>query len=104
MEIRTGDPSVEGRYVVWKPSASRQISDWCEPSIATWHGGKWHSFDAVHCWTGPLPVVNTKTGEVAEQPRMIVATNAAGALKQLDEMPDLLDPDQSPIVQREYDL
>jgi hypothetical protein len=32
--------------------------EWCEPSIATWHGGRWHSYDPVWGWIGPLPVVH----------------------------------------------
>lgn len=58
LEIQIGDPPVEGRYVVYRPCASRQIREWCEPEIALWHGGKWHAYEPVWGWIGPLPVVH----------------------------------------------
>jgi hypothetical protein len=58
LEIQVGDPPVEGRYVVWTPCAALSAREWCEPSIATWHGGKWHFYDPVWGWIGPLPVVH----------------------------------------------
>lgn len=60
LKISVGDPPKEGRYVVYHPCASHQVREWCEPSIATWHGGRWHSFDPVWAWIGPLPVVHSK--------------------------------------------
>ena len=58
LEIQTGPPPEDGRYVVWTPCAARQAREWCEPSIALWHGGKWHSYDPPWAWVGPLPVVH----------------------------------------------
>ena len=60
MNIQTGLPTVEGRYVIWTPCASPQVRQWCEPSIATWHGGQWHSRELIYGWVGPLPVVHTR--------------------------------------------
>jgi hypothetical protein len=60
LEIQVGDPTEEGRYIVYHPCASLQVREWCEPSIATWHGGRWHSFHPVWGWIGPLPVVHGK--------------------------------------------
>lgn len=57
-EIQTGIPPVDGRYVVWTPCKALSARQWCEPSIATWHGGHWHSFEPVWGWIGPLPVCN----------------------------------------------
>lgn len=56
MEISVGQPSADGRYVAFIQCASRQIPDWCEPIIATWHGGRWHTSEPVYGWIGPLPV------------------------------------------------
>lgn len=53
--ISVGQPPADGRYVVFVRCASRQVSDWCEPQIATWQGGRWHTFDPVYGWIGPLP-------------------------------------------------
>lgn len=58
LEIQVGDPPDEGRYVVYHPCAALQIREWCEPEIATWHGGKWHARYPVWGWIGPLPVVH----------------------------------------------
>ena len=57
MELRTGNPIEEGRYIVFSRCESYQVKAWCEPSIATWHGGKWHFRWTVWGWIGPLPVV-----------------------------------------------
>jgi hypothetical protein len=54
---RTGDPPEDGRYVVFAVCASQQVRDWCEPHIATWHGGRWHFHSPVLGWIGPLPQV-----------------------------------------------
>lgn len=61
LEIQIGDPPEDGRYVVYRPCASRQIREWCEPEIALWHGGRWHSFHPVKGWIGPLPLGNEAT-------------------------------------------
>jgi hypothetical protein len=58
LEIQVGTPPVEGRYVVWTPCKALQIREWCEPSIASFHGGRWHSYEPVWGWIGPLPVVH----------------------------------------------
>lgn len=58
LEISVGDPPENGRYVVWHPCAARQVREWCEPSIATFHNGQWHTFHPVWAWIGPLPVVH----------------------------------------------
>ena len=48
----------EGRYLVWTPCAALQVREWCEPSIATFHNGRWHTYDPPWAWFGPLPVVH----------------------------------------------
>lgn len=58
LEIQVGTPPVDGRYVVWTPCKALQIREWCEPSIASFHGGRWHSYEPVWGWIGPLPVVH----------------------------------------------
>lgn len=58
LEIQTGDPPADGRYVVFTPCRAQQVREWCEPHIATWHGGKWIFYDPVWAWIGPLPVVH----------------------------------------------
>lgn len=58
LEIQIGDPPANGRYVVWMPCKSLQVREWCEPSIATWYDGRWHTYDPVWAWVGPLPVVH----------------------------------------------
>ena len=68
MDIQTGTPPESGRYVVWFPCASLQIREWCEPAIATFHGGRWHTVNEPLAWIGPLPVVHTKTGEISDKP------------------------------------
>lgn len=55
MEISVGQPQIEGRYVVFVQSESRQISDWCEPEFATWQGGRWHHWKPIYGWIGPIP-------------------------------------------------
>lgn len=54
-EICVGPPTLDGRYVVFVQSESRQISDWCEPEFATWQGGHWHTWKSVFGWIGPIP-------------------------------------------------
>jgi hypothetical protein len=58
MDFQVGEPPEDGRYVVWTPCAAEQAREWCEPSIATWQGGRWHTYDFVWAWLGPLPVVH----------------------------------------------
>lgn len=58
LEIQTGRPPEDGRYVVWTPCAALQVREWCEPAIATYQGGRWHTYDPVWAWIGPLPVVH----------------------------------------------
>lgn len=55
-EIQVGQPPVEGRYVVFVQSESRQIADWCEPEFATWQGRSSHNWKPVYGWIGPIPV------------------------------------------------
>lgn len=84
LEIQTGTPPEEGRYVVFTPCAALSAREYCEPSIATWHGGRWHSYDPPWAWIGPLPVVHGN-----DCMRIIVATNAADAIEQLEREYDL---------------
>jgi hypothetical protein len=58
LEIQVGTPPVEGRYVVWTPCRALQVREWCEPSIASFHDGRWHAYEPVWGWIGPLPVVH----------------------------------------------
>jgi hypothetical protein len=58
LEVQVGEPPEPGRYVVYKPCAALQVREWCEPSIASWHDGRWHSYEPVWGWIGPLPVVH----------------------------------------------
>lgn len=58
LEVSVGDPPEPGRYIVYSPCKALQAREWCEPSIATWHGGKWHAYEPVWGWIGPLPVVH----------------------------------------------
>lgn len=56
MEIKTGRPPIDGRYVAFVRCKGGQVSEWFEPIIATWHGGRWHCMSIVYGWIGPLPV------------------------------------------------
>lgn len=56
LEIQTGNPPTDGRYVAFVRCQGRQVADWFEPIIATWHGGRWHCGRMVFGWIGPLPV------------------------------------------------
>lgn len=58
MEISVGQPPADGRYVVFAPCAAPSCREYCEPEIATWHGGKWHYWRPVWGWIGPLPVIH----------------------------------------------
>lgn len=60
MEIRTGNPPVEGRYLVFVRCQGRGVSDWVEPVIDTWHGGRWHGFRKVLGWFGPIPPLTSR--------------------------------------------
>lgn len=54
MNLNTGTPTIEGRYVVYV--RCRPTPEYCEPIIRTWAGGKWHCDQEVYGWIGPLPV------------------------------------------------
>lgn len=55
MEIRTGKPPADGRYVAFVRCQGHVAGDWVEPIISNWHGGKWHCFRPVLGWSGPIP-------------------------------------------------
>lgn len=64
MNLQTGKPVHEGRYVVYVPG----LLGWLEPQIVTWTKGAWRHYhstqeypDEVICWAGPLPVLNRPT-------------------------------------------
>lgn len=61
MKIETGEPVMDGLYVVFVPAVVR---DWLEPHIVMRNSGEWtHRWhtekykDEVCCWSGPLPVM-----------------------------------------------
>ena len=56
LEIQTGAPPTDGRYVAFVRCSGRTVSEWFDPIIATWHGGRWHCMPMVYDWIGPLPV------------------------------------------------
>lgn len=58
LKIQIGTPPSDGRYVIYTPCQSRQIREWGEPHIATWHNGRWIFGDPVMGWIGPLPLCN----------------------------------------------
>lgn len=57
VNLETGTPSVDGRYVVYVQAASHQIRDWCEAKLATWHKGRWDLGVPVFYFAGPLPAM-----------------------------------------------
>lgn len=57
MILETGTPSADGRYVAYVQCASRQIPEWCEPKLATWHNGRWDLGVPVLYFAGPLPAM-----------------------------------------------
>lgn len=57
MEISVGQPPADGCYVVFTPCEAQSCREYCEPEIATWHGGRWHTWRPVYGWIGPLPVI-----------------------------------------------
>jgi hypothetical protein len=59
MQFLSGNPASEGRYVVLVRCEGRQVGEWAEPVIATWHGEKWHLPNGrlVYGWCGPIPLV-----------------------------------------------
>lgn len=60
MRLNFREPTEAGRYVVFVPCQARQVSNWCEPMIASWHDDKWHIGNRpVYGWIGPLPVATT---------------------------------------------
>lgn len=65
MNLETGKPTMDGRYVVYVPG----LLGWLEPHIVTWQRGEWYFMhstqkypDKVHFFIGPLPVLNTMPG------------------------------------------
>lgn len=60
MEIQTGEPPADGRYVGFRRCDSYQVKDWCEPVIATWAQGQWHTAFRVFGWIGPIPLAPWK--------------------------------------------
>jgi hypothetical protein len=63
MKLETGEPIMDGRYVVYVPG----VLGWLEPYIVLWHKGGWRHrnsteeyADKVHYWTGPLPVLQNR--------------------------------------------
>lgn len=60
MEIRTGNPPTEGRYVAFVRCQSQQVRDWVEPIIANWYRGKWDCFRPVLGWFGPIPPMTAR--------------------------------------------
>lgn len=61
MEVQTGTPPEDGRYVAFVQCASLQISDWCEPVILSYHSGSWQYMWPVFGWIGPLQPVKWQT-------------------------------------------
>lgn len=53
MEIQTGSPTVNGRYVAF--TADRIYKLWATPTIAVFHEGRWDIGRPVYAWLGPLP-------------------------------------------------
>lgn len=58
LEIRTGNPGIEGVYVVYTIG----LSGYTERELVMWHKGAWHYRfstepfrDVVFGWIGPLP-------------------------------------------------
>lgn len=60
MEIRTGKPPIEGRYLIFCRCKGHAVGDWVEPLIDTWQGGRWHGFRKVLGWFGPIPPMTTR--------------------------------------------
>jgi len=56
VKIEVSQPQADGRYVIFVQCASHQVRDWCEPKIATWANGRWHTTDAIFGWIGPIPL------------------------------------------------
>lgn len=57
MKLETGTPPSQGRYLVYVRCASRQIPDWLEAKLGTWHNGRWDLGVPVYAWLGPLPTM-----------------------------------------------
>ena len=55
--LEIGMPSEDGRYLVYVQCASRQIPEWCEAKLATFHKGRWDIGVPVHYFLGPLPTM-----------------------------------------------
>jgi hypothetical protein len=61
MQIETGNPEIEGRYVVFVQCAARTAAEYCEPVIASWFNGRFDICVTDYGWIGPLPVVRCET-------------------------------------------
>lgn len=57
MQIQVGNPPIDGRYVAFVRCKGHGVSEWCEPIIATFHGGRWHETREVFGWSGPIKPV-----------------------------------------------
>lgn len=59
MNICKGTPAAAGRYVIFTPCRSHQVSQYLEPSIAVWDCIRWHREPGapIFGWLGPLPVL-----------------------------------------------
>lgn len=59
--VQHGTPKAEGRYVVFVRCQAGAASDWVEPLIMAWSGGRWHTTfigdRRILGWLGPLPVL-----------------------------------------------
>lgn len=69
MNVETGKPNFEGRYVGYIEG----VLGWLQPQILTWSKGAWHfhlSSQRVDCevfgWVGPLPVLQKPGSKTAE--------------------------------------
>lgn len=74
LDIQTGNPKAEGRYVAFIRCQAAAAADWIEPALMTWSGGRWHSSflpqRAVLGWIGPLPVL--KVSDLQSFPGLVV--------------------------------
>ena len=61
MNIETGTPSKDGRYVVLIQCLPTSCADWVEPIIAAWFDGKWNCPMRVFGWAGPIPPIKVET-------------------------------------------
>jgi hypothetical protein len=74
MNLETGTPLIEGRYVVFVPG----FQGWLEPFIVLWHKGGWRHrnssepyTDVVHSWAR-IPVIKyTPRGKYSRRGRVL---------------------------------